>query len=306
MIADATDILSASLTKQDVNLFEVFAADSGAFRRTLFTYVDANERAWAGQVHNKRKYDLTEQDLRTNLRNIPDHVVFPKMSQDITLLPKHSDVTELFFKRPQIHCLLEEFGGRIVPQMLFEEVQVMEFLAQHPHPNIVTYHGCVVKRSHITGIALTRYQKILDHRFYDDASNLDLDRFERQCRDAINHIHSLGLAHNDLNPSNIALDKFDDPVILDWGSCKEFGGLLLSAGTPGWIENEFDVSKKEHDLFALDKIMAWMRTEKASFVDGPSRIQKGANTRMIFVEARCSYEVLLDQVVLNEKCIEDV
>lgn len=120
----------------------------------------------------------------------------------------------------------------------------------------------MVKRGYITGIALTRYQKILNHRFHDDASDLDLDRFERQYRDAIDHIHSLGLAHNNLNPSNIALDRHDNPVIIDWGSCKEFGRLLLSAGTPGWIEDEFDVSK-EHDLFAVDKIMAWMRVEKA-------------------------------------------
>ncbi|KAK0887027.1 hypothetical protein LTS16_027040, partial [Friedmanniomyces endolithicus] len=105
--------------------------------------------------------------------------------------------------------------------------------------------------------------KILDHLFYDDASGIDLDRFECQCRDAIDYIHSLGLAHNDLNPSNIALDRNNDPVIIDWGSCKEFGELLLSAGTPGWIEDEFDVSRKEHDLYALDKIMAWMREEKA-------------------------------------------
>lgn len=265
MLADAPDGLSMALTKHDVSLFEVFAAENGAFRRTLFTYVDGGERAWAGEVHNIRKYDLTAQDVRANLRMIPDHDVFPKMTQEFTLLPQHSNVTELFLKRPQIHCLLEEFGGSIVPQMLLEEVQVMELLARHPHPNIVPYHGCVVKRGYITGIAITRYEKILDHRFHNNASHLDLDRFERQCRDGIDHIHSLGLAHNDLNPSNIALDSHDNPVIIDWGSCKEFGELLLSAGTPGWIEDEFDVSRKEHDLFALDKIMAWMRVEKDKF-----------------------------------------
>ncbi|KAK0302530.1 hypothetical protein LTS01_023867 [Friedmanniomyces endolithicus] len=241
MATDTPCSVSLTVTKKDVNLFEVFAADSGAFRRTLFTYVDTNERAWAGEAHKIRKHDLTDGDIRANLRKIPDHDTFPEVTQDITPLPPHSDATELFFKRPQIHCLLEEFGGSIVPQMLLEEAQVMEFLARHPHPNI----------------------KILDHLFHDDAFGLDFDRFERQCRDAINHIHSLGLAHNDLNPSNIALHSNNDPVILDWGSCKDFGELLLSAGTPGWIEDEFDVSRKEHDLFALDKIMAWMREEKA-------------------------------------------
>lgn len=262
MPADVPDNLSEALTKQDVSLFEVFAAEDGAFRRTLFTHVDAQGRAWAGEAHNIRKHDLTDQDLRANLRKIPDQDVFPQATGDITLMPQHHDASKLFVKRPQIHCLLDEFGGSTVPQMLFEEVRVMEFLAQHPHPNIVPYYGCVVHRGHITGIALPRYQKILDHRFHEDASGLDLDRFERQCRDAIDHIHSLGLAHNDLNPSNIALDSHDDPVIIDWGSCKQFGGLLLSAGTPGWIDEEFDVSRKEHDLVALEKIVAWVRAEK--------------------------------------------
>ncbi|CZT23739.1 uncharacterized protein RCC_09453 [Ramularia collo-cygni] len=262
MLEDAPETMSTALTKHDVSLFEVFAAETGVFRRTLFTYVDASEQAWAGEVHNTRKYDLTAQDIQANLRRIPDQDVFPKMIQGITLLPPNPNITELFFKRPQIHCLLDEFGGKTVPRMLLEEAQVMEFLARHPHPNIVPYHGCVMKRGYITGITLTRYEKILDHRFNNDVSDLDLDRFERQFRDAIDHIHSLGLAHNDLNPSNIALDSQDDPVIIDWGSCKKFGELLLSAGTPGWIEEDFDVSRKEHDVFALDKIMAWMRAEK--------------------------------------------
>jgi hypothetical protein len=258
---------SANLTKQDVSLFEVFAADSGKFSRTLFTYIDNDERAWAGEIHHIRKYDLTDQDLRANLRRVPDHEAFPKATQHLTLLPQGLDASEIFLKRPQIHSLLDEFGGSIVPQMFLDEIQVMEFLVQHPHPNIVSYHGCVVKRGYITGIALTRYQAILDNRFHRDASNLDLDRFEKHVRGAIDHIHALGLAHNDLNPSNIALDSHDDPVIIDWGSCKQFGGLLLSAGTPGWLEDDFDVSRKEHDLYALDKIMDWMKVEKAGSIE---------------------------------------
>jgi serine/threonine protein kinase len=258
---------SANLAKQDVSLFEVFSTDSGKFSRTLFTYIDTDERAWAGDIHHIRKYYLTDQDLRANLRRVPDHKAFPKATQDLTLLPKGLDASEIFLKRPQIHSLLDEFGGSIVPQMFLDEIQVMEFLVQHPHPNIVSYHGCVVKRGYITGIALTRYQTILDNRFHRDASNLNLDQFKKRVRDAIDHIHALGLAHNDLNPSNIALDSHDDPVIIDWGSCKQFGGLLLSAGTPGWIEDDFDVSRKEHDLYALDKIMDWMKVEKARGIE---------------------------------------
>ncbi|KAK3045709.1 hypothetical protein LTR09_012743 [Extremus antarcticus] len=180
------------------------AMDHGDFKpENIIVDQEYNVKGMRGtpsEAYAIRKYDLTDQDLRAKLRKIPDRDAFPKMTQDITLLPPLSDVTKLFFKRPQIHCLLEEFGGSIVLQMFLEEVQAMEFLARHLHPNIVPYHGYVIKRGHVTGIALTRYQKILDHHFYNDASDLDLDRFERQCRDAIDRIHSLGLAHNDPRP----------------------------------------------------------------------------------------------------------
>lgn len=126
----------------------------------------------------------------------------------------------------------------------------------------VSYHGCVVSRGHITGIALDRLPKILDHRFLDDAFDFDEQGFENKLRSAIEHIHGLGLAHNDLNPTNIALDERDHPIVIDWGSCKKFGEGLLSAGTPGWIEDDFDISKKEHDLLAIDKIMKWVKTRK--------------------------------------------
>nr|POE90139.1 hypothetical protein CFP56_20606 [Quercus suber] len=271
MLADTLDSLSSNVIKQEVNLFEVFAADNGAFRRTLFTYVDKNERAWAGEVHNIRKYDLTDEDIRTKLQLVPEPNMFPELIQGVTLLDPDLDIRKLFFKRPQIHALFEEFGGSIVPQLLLEEVQVMEFLARHPHPNIVPYHGYMVRRGRITGITLTRYSKTLEHRFFDDASDIDLDRFERLCRDATSRIHDLGLAHNDLNPSNIALCNHDDPVIIDRGSCKEFGGLLLSAGTSGWMEDDFDVPRKEHDLFALDRIMALMREKKVECAKGVTR-----------------------------------
>nr|POF07087.1 hypothetical protein CFP56_31711 [Quercus suber] len=34
----------------------------------------------------------------------------------------------------------------LLPRMLLEEVEVLETLQQSPHPNLVQYHGCVVKR----------------------------------------------------------------------------------------------------------------------------------------------------------------
>lgn len=52
-------------------------------------------------------------------------------------------------------------------------------------------------------------------------------------RAGVEHLHSLGFAHNDLNPMNIALDGDDNLIILDFGSCRRFGEQVLSAGTYG-------------------------------------------------------------------------
>lgn len=55
---------------------------------------------------------------------------------------------------------------------------------------------------------------------------------------AVSHLHLAGLAHNDLKPSNILLNKDHMPVLIDFGSCRPFGGRLMQGGTPGWCNSE--------------------------------------------------------------------
>jgi serine/threonine protein kinase len=50
---------------------------------------------------------------------------------------------------------------------------------------------------------------------------------------AVQQIHSLGLAHNHLNPRNSMLNSEKMPDVVDFGSCQPFGGRLMSGGTPG-------------------------------------------------------------------------
>ncbi len=72
------------------------------------------------------------------------------------------------------------------------------------------------------------------------------------------HVHSLGLAHNDLNPWNIMLDEQDRPVIIDMGSCKPLGEKLHEMGTPDWNDGFVEVSSKENDDIGLQKITEWL------------------------------------------------
>lgn len=77
----------------------------------------------------------------------------------------------------------------------------------------------------------------------------------------IGHLHSLGYAHNDLNPMNIMLDDSDNADIIDFGSCRPFGSNLMSGGTPGWVEKNSGKSEKCHDEWAIGKIRTWIEEQ---------------------------------------------
>ncbi len=90
---------------------------------------------------------------------------------------------------------------------------------------------------------------------------LDQVRFLEALQAAVDHLHSLGLAHNDINPDNIMI-KDSVPVLIDFGSCQPFGKGLQSLGTPGWYAELFYTSEKIHDVYALGKLRNWLRESK--------------------------------------------
>lgn len=88
--------------------------------------------------------------------------------------------------------------------------------------------------------------------------SIDRNSFVAGIESAIAHLHSLGLAHNDLNPANIMLGKSKEPILIDFDSCRPFGEGLLSGGTRGWTDEKLDTSAKENDLAAIPKIVKWL------------------------------------------------
>jgi len=134
----------------------------------------------------------------------------------------------------------------------------MQVLLHNPHPNIIRYHGCVLRRGRIVRIVLDRLPMTLEQRLEEVMRPLDVETCMSKITSAVRHLHSLGLAHNDLTPMNIMVDEHDIPVIIDSGSCQRFGGELITAGTPGWIEEDFAHSSQCHDEFALGKLGAWL------------------------------------------------
>ena len=87
---------------------------------------------------------------------------------------------------------------------------------------------------------------------------LDTAEVLRALESAVDYIHSLGLAHNDINPDNIMV-KDGLPVLIDFGSCQPVGKRLQSLGTPGWYEEIFYTSEKKHDTYSLTKLREWLK-----------------------------------------------
>ena len=249
-------------------LCEVEDYETGAVLRTTFTFVDAHHTAWFGQIAGTRKYDLTVEQARQSLRRILDETVYPPITPGLTVIPGDGDIASYYIKRPQFLCLDDEEETKMLPKMLAAEANVLESLKPHPHRNIIQYHGCITARGRLVGLALEKHDIILQYRFRDDARELDVLACMRGLRAGIEHLHSLGYAHNDLNPMNVAMDKDDAPVILDFGSCRRFGETLLSGGTPGWIDEDYSTSAAHQDLSALRKLEAWLEERQAEWKTG--------------------------------------
>ncbi|KAH8724168.1 serine/threonine-protein kinase-like protein [Phaeosphaeriaceae sp. PMI808] len=191
-----------------------------------------------------------------NLQRLPDEDVYPKAPSSITAFSTLID-ERFFIKRPKLH--LDFLGTCLLPKLMLHEAETMELLLRNPHPHIVRYHGCLIKRSRIVGLVLDRLPITLQHRLVKDAKNFDIENCMHKLKSAVYHLHLLGRAHNKITPMNIMVDKCDNPVIIDLGSYQPFGTSLITAGTPGWIDEDFTISAHEHDITALKKIRRWIQ-----------------------------------------------
>lgn len=140
--------------------------ETGAFIRSTFTYIDDYDRAWFGQTNAIRKYDLTVQDLNRLLQRVPDEKIYPLKTTTISVVSEENR-SKLYIKRPKLLCLDNEEETKLLPQMLLGEAEVLQFLEQNPHPNVIRFHGCTINRGRFTGIALEKHRVILQYRHED-------------------------------------------------------------------------------------------------------------------------------------------
>lgn len=168
---------------------------------------------------------------------------------------------------------------------LLVEARVYEVLRRNPHPNIARYLGCRTlgdgdgDGDDIDGLCLQRYgttlmqavnprgfmkRQLAATRQHGLGHGLGLGESYGHMLDGIEsglkHIHSLGLVHNDVNPSNIMRDgDGDDWVLIDFGSCRRVGESLHHVGrTYEWYDEAVEESLPTNDLDALREIRTWL------------------------------------------------
>ena len=113
------------------------------------------------------------------------------------------------------------------------------------------YHGCKAEDNHIIGLCFKKYRISLCDEFNPGHLNKtafqetqgpspeNALRYLNGIEAGLKHLHSLGLVHNDINPSNIMLDEDDEAVIIDFDSCSTYGtSLATTKRTYGWYDEE--------------------------------------------------------------------
>jgi serine/threonine protein kinase len=213
-----------------------------------------------GALAVERKYDLTPEVLNESLEVIPGEEVYPEAPSHITTMSKPMD-SKVFFKGPMLTGCIPFKGMGLLLKLLLQEAEILELLMSHPHPNIVRYHSCLIKCSHVIGLILDQYALTLKQWLQSDVRDFNIEVCMSSIMAAVNHLHSLGLVHNDLMPMNIMVDEQDTAIVIDLGSCQPFGRPLITAGTPGWTEEDYTVSAQHHDEIALGKIRTWLEEQ---------------------------------------------
>lgn len=187
-----------------------------------------------------------------------------------------------FIKRPSWVQLARWSPGEAEASMT-AEIEVCERLRQDPHPNLGQYQGCIVntRTGRVSAFSFDRLPMSLAARAnpsglskVDFAANgtrpdpTTASRWIRGVRNGLSHLHSLGLVHNDVNPSNVMIDGAE-AILVDFDSCCEEGLELRQGGkkggTPGWCDLNVKVSKIENDWEAVDEMETWLMGEARHF-----------------------------------------
>ncbi|KAJ5209637.1 hypothetical protein N7449_004016 [Penicillium cf. viridicatum] len=241
--------------------------ETGEIQQTSFALFDSNESFYYGMIETP-KANITFNQVTNILKSVPDEEIFtcwPAPPGIELMQAPAAHIENFYIKRPdpQMYKVMKEHNALSqLSASLLAEAKVLESLSQHPHPNIIRYYGCRVLRGYFIGLVIDKHPHDLYSYLKNRVGTIEKRSFIAALESSLRHLHTHGLAHNDLTPHNILVSKNGNPVLIDFAGCQPIGTYLKHVrGTQGWIDGEIkdhNTSKKEHDVSALAKISAWL------------------------------------------------
>jgi len=224
------------------------------FSHANFSLITKEYTVYCGRSLEKK---LTLEIVNKSLELVADQDVYPEAPSHISRATTIDG--DCFVKGPAL-TFYEELGGSgKMAQLLLEEAEMLEQIKRNPHPNLVRYYGCQVYRGRVVGLVLERYPCTLEERMRKGGGDVNLEVGFDGLKSGVLHLHSIGLAHNDIKASNVMVGVDDRWILVDMGSCRPFGDPLIMAGQPEW-----ETSSQEHDEEALRGLGTWLTKGKAN------------------------------------------
>ena len=172
-------------------------------------------------------------------------------------------------KRPQLERegWNEDWGLVELKARTSREVKACEILKYIPHPNIATYHGCIITCGLISGIFYSLYDETLQERLnltgkskyefqYQEAEQplQSRARFLEGVEQGLLYLHSHRLVHNDVSPDSVMVSD-ELGVIIGFESCVSYGKSLKGVRRPmGWHDPSNQHSLYCNDFDALNEL----------------------------------------------------
>jgi hypothetical protein len=255
--------------RQLVKSYEAWDCESDSYDHTITVWKEGDYY----QVKHYARQGSFDLDSLATPNPIPMNLFKGRWHASLTEAPRPIPPDSFFLKSPSIF-LPDGYGNdgtaashafRTPGDDMVEEAKIYEILKHHPHPNICVYYGCVRDGDHFTALCLKKYRRSLRDAIQNGDGAFEPRTVLDGISKGLHFLHdTLGIAHNDINPSNIMLDDQGNAVIIDFDSCIPIGQEIgyRKGGTFGWMKEPGpNISVPENDTYGLTLIARFMEGE---------------------------------------------
>ncbi|KAJ5108368.1 hypothetical protein N7456_005043 [Penicillium angulare] len=141
--------------------------------------------------------------------------------------------------------------------LMENERTVLQQLQKRPHPHIIE----AIDTEQPEGLYLRKYRQIPDEVKTNPARRI---RLYHDIADALRHLHSLGIVHDDVRIDNVLVDDRDSAILCDFSAASPCGDSnLVFPHLPLPIGGPSPILSEETDMFAFASFMFKMEVGSA-------------------------------------------